>query len=70
MSKHEDTERGGQSNSGNSEEKDWSALKTLSDNAKTTKKLRPVSDIVSVNKLRMTAACRPSDTQSTVIAQN
>ncbi|XP_077092771.1 5'-nucleotidase, cytosolic IB a [Siphateles boraxobius] len=41
MSKHEDTERGGQSNSDNSEEKDSAAVKALFDNAKTAKKPRP-----------------------------
>uniref|UniRef100_A0A8C1QI43 5'-nucleotidase, cytosolic IB a n=1 Tax=Cyprinus carpio TaxID=7962 RepID=A0A8C1QI43_CYPCA len=41
MSKPEGTERGGQSNSDNSEEKYWVAAKTLSDNARTTMKPRP-----------------------------
>uniref|UniRef100_A0A673JEU1 5'-nucleotidase, cytosolic IB a n=1 Tax=Sinocyclocheilus rhinocerous TaxID=307959 RepID=A0A673JEU1_9TELE len=40
MSQLEGTERGGQYNSDNSEEKDWVAVKTLFDNAKTTKKPR------------------------------
>lgn len=43
MSKHEDTERGGQSNPDKSKEKDWAAVH-LFDNAKTAKKPRPVSE--------------------------
>ncbi|XP_059422004.1 cytosolic 5'-nucleotidase 1A-like isoform X1 [Carassius carassius] len=41
MSKPEGTERAGQSNSDNSEEKDWAAVKAFFENAKTTKKPRP-----------------------------
>lgn len=48
MSKHEGTERGAQSNSDNSEEKDWAAVKALFDNAKTAKKPRPVSDCLCI----------------------
>lgn len=48
MSKHEGTERGAQSNSDNSEEKDWAAVKALFDNSKTAKKPRPVSDCLCI----------------------
>ncbi len=44
MSKPEGTERGAQSNSDNSEEQDWAAVKALFDNVKTTKKPHPVRD--------------------------
>lgn len=45
MSNNERDQKGGHSNSDNSDEKDWVAVKALYDDLKTTKKPRPVSDV-------------------------
>lgn len=47
MSNNERDQKGGHSNSDNSDEKDWVAVKALYDDLKTTKKPRPVSDVFS-----------------------